>query len=34
MDTLRALKGAGARLHGARSTDDIDTSIRKLRGDE
>lgn len=32
LDTLRALKGAGARMHGPRSADDIEAQIRAFRG--
>jgi len=31
---LRALKGAGSRLHGERTMEDIDAQIREFRGDE
>ncbi|HLN24010.1 MAG TPA: ribbon-helix-helix domain-containing protein [Patescibacteria group bacterium] len=34
LETLLALKGAGARLYGPRSTEDIDAEVRAFRGDE
>lgn len=33
MDRLLAMKGAGARLHGARSVEEIDAEIREFRGE-
>lgn len=34
LEKLLALKGAGARLHGPRSAEEIDAEIREFRGDE
>lgn len=34
LDKLRALKGAGARMYGPRSAEDIDAQIREFRGDD
>lgn len=32
MEKLRAMKGAGARIYGPRSTEDIDGQVREFRG--
>lgn len=34
LDKLRALKGAGARMYGPRSAEEIDAQIREFRGDD
>lgn len=34
LEKLRALMGSGARSHGPLSTEEIDATVRELRGDE
>ena len=34
MEKLRAMKGAGARMYGPRSVEEIDAQIREFDGDD